>query len=138
MAVTTYAKALRIQRIADGRTLSGVEWACLGRQEDYPAADGFALGQCSNGYANNYWNQRVMDALLPHLSKIPDPLYKTRTDVYEGKVRGLIFDEESGHTAPNGTIVYYVDKDQDCPIGRWRGEITVDAKFCEYVVQYDE
>lgn len=134
--ILTYEKAIKMQRTAEGRTLSAANWVCLGKQEDYPAANGFALGQCSNGTAPNYWSQQVHDALKPYMSTVPDASFAARTNTYSGYNRGLVYDELTGSVSPNGTIVYFVDADEECPIGRWRGELTADAKFCEYVVVY--
>ena len=137
--VNTYAKALRIYAIEYGQT-PPAEWVCLGRKQDYPAANGFAEGQCSSGGANNMWSQSVMDALLPHISPIPNPLYSVRPDVYGGKIRGLIYDQQSNHVGstngrPNGTITYYIDGRRDCPTGIFR-EYSAGANvtMCNYVV----
>jgi len=134
--ILTYEKAIKLQRTAEGRTLSAANWVCLGNQEDYPANDDFTLGQCSNGTAPNYWSQQVRDALKPYMSTVPNASFPARANTYGGLNRGLVYDELSGHVSPNGTIVYFVDADEECPIGRWRGELTADAKFCEYVVVY--
>lgn len=138
-AVNTYAKALSLYAVDHGSTPPG-EWVCLGREEDYPAADGFAAGQCSSGGANNMWSQSVMDALMPYVSRIPNPLYSVRSDVYGGKVRGIIYDQQSNHVgttggSPNGTITYYINGQRECPTGIFRQySRSVDITMCNYVV----
>ncbi len=113
--VVAYKKLLMLHK-ADTGFYPNVNWKCLGKSSDYPAENGFALNQCTNGTANNYWDPILQTSLEPYASSLPNASHKVVNDTYSGFARGIIFDTD-GTPAMGPSINYFIQTNTDCPLG---------------------
>lgn len=93
--------------------------ACLGSDADYPAADGFAAGQCDSSPNYPVYTSSTLNAALGSFaSQLPSGAIPAQTWDGGGNASGSVRGVEYSYYGPNDVdIMYLVSGDQKCPRG---------------------
>ena len=116
-------KALEMYKLDNGAyPLSGSEYYCIGREENYPPVDAFGSGSCMS-FSGNINMARVNTAfnnlIQKYISSIPDGSITPTIESDTYGERGLYYHANSFQ--PNNAYLYYrLPGDIACPKGQKR------------------